>query len=117
MKKPALSRRAAEATRAALGSQQRKQLRDLTERGGHGKDLFHAQGLSGRPWSQVSERRTCSGSVVIVAAIASLTASAPRPARGVPQGVAQLIAFLASDAAAYITGSEYLVDGGRHLNR
>ncbi|WP_327248454.1 SDR family oxidoreductase [Streptomyces sp. NBC_01320] len=34
-----------------------------------------------------------------------------------PQGVAQLIAFLASDAAAYITGSEYLVDGGRHLNR
>ncbi|MFB7224911.1 SDR family oxidoreductase [Streptomyces sp. NPDC056227] len=37
--------------------------------------------------------------------------------RGVPQGVAQLIAFLASDAAAYITGSEYLVDGGWHLNR
>ena len=36
------------------------------------------------PWSQVSDRRSCSGSVVIVAAIASRTASAPWPASAGP---------------------------------
>ena len=36
------------------------------------------------PWSQVSERRSCSGSVVILAAIASRTASAPCPASAGP---------------------------------
>ncbi|CAL9352110.1 hypothetical protein SUDANB6_00488 [Streptomyces sp. enrichment culture] len=34
--------------------------------------------------AQVSKRRNCSGSVVIVVAIASLTASAPRPAGAGP---------------------------------
>ena len=33
------------------------------------------------PWSQVSDRRSCSGSVAIVEVIASRTASAPCPAR------------------------------------
>ena len=36
------------------------------------------------PWSQVSDRRSCPGSVVIVAAIASRTASAPCPASAGP---------------------------------
>ena len=36
------------------------------------------------PWSQVSDRRSCSGRVVIVAAIASRTASAPCPASAGP---------------------------------
>ena len=36
------------------------------------------------PWSQVSDRRSCSGSVVIEEAIASRTASAPCPASAGP---------------------------------
>jgi 3alpha(or 20beta)-hydroxysteroid dehydrogenase len=31
---------------------------------------------------------------------------------GTPADVAELVAFLASDAASYITGGEYLIDGG-----
>lgn len=36
----------------------------------------------------------------------------PVPRIGQPQEVAELVAFLASDAASYCTGAEYLVDGG-----
>lgn len=36
---------------------------------------------------------------------------------GRPEDVANLIAFLASDEAAYVTGSEYVVDGGWKLRR
>ena len=31
---------------------------------------------------------------------------------GLPEEVAELVAFLASDRAASITGSEYVIDGG-----
>jgi len=31
---------------------------------------------------------------------------------GLPDEVAELVAFLASDRAASITGSEYVIDGG-----
>lgn len=43
--------------------------------------------------------------------------SIPMGAMGTPLQAAELIAFLVSDAAGYITGSEYLVDGGSHLLR
>lgn len=39
-------------------------------------------------------------------------ALAPINRLGKPQEVAQLIAFLLSDEAAYITGAVYTVDGG-----
>jgi len=35
---------------------------------------------------------------------------------GMPEDVASLVAFLASDEAAYITGSTYVVDGGLMRN-
>jgi 3(or 17)beta-hydroxysteroid dehydrogenase len=41
----------------------------------------------------------------------------PLGAPGRPENVAALIAFLASDEAAYITGSEFTVDGGWRLLR
>lgn len=43
---------------------------------------------------------------------ATLCASIPFGARGQPMDVAGLALFLASDDAAYITGSEFKVDGG-----
>ncbi|XAH21250.1 SDR family oxidoreductase [Xylophilus sp. GW821-FHT01B05] len=41
----------------------------------------------------------------------------PLGAAGTPQDVANLIAFLASDEAGYITGGEFVVDGGWKLLR
>jgi NAD(P)-dependent dehydrogenase (short-subunit alcohol dehydrogenase family) len=35
---------------------------------------------------------------------------------GTPEDVAKLVAFLASDAASFITGSEYNIDGGINVN-
>ena len=36
----------------------------------------------------------------------------PLGAPGSPADVGELVAFLVSDRAAYITGSEYVIDGG-----
>lgn len=41
----------------------------------------------------------------------------PLGGAGKPEDVAALIAFLASDEASYITGSEYVIDGGWKLRR
>ncbi len=35
---------------------------------------------------------------------------------GTPEDIAKLVIFLASDDAAFITGSEYVIDGGLNLN-
>lgn len=39
------------------------------------------------------------------------------PRQGRPEDVAELVAFLASDASAYCTGSEFVVDGGSLAGR
>ena len=35
---------------------------------------------------------------------------------GNPQEVAKLVAFLSSEDAGFITGSEYVIDGGTNVN-
>ena len=43
---------------------------------------------------------------------AALFAQIPLGRLGAPQDIANLVTFLASDAAAYITGQTFVVDGG-----
>lgn len=46
------------------------------------------------------------------AAIQAMVADTPLRRFGTPQDVASLAVFLASDESAYVTGSEFHVDGG-----
>lgn len=46
-----------------------------------------------------------------------IKAGVPLGRLGIPSEVGKLIGFLAGDNAAFITGSEYLIDGGQSLNK
>ena len=46
----------------------------------------------------------------------ALLANIPLGRLGAPEDVAGLVAFLASDDAAYVTGSTFVVDGGLMRN-
>jgi len=48
---------------------------------------------------------------------AYIIANVPLGRLGVPAEVGKMVSFLASDDAAYITGGEYLIDGGQSLNK
>ena len=47
---------------------------------------------------------------------AELLAEIPLHRMGQPEEIAKLAVFLASDAAAYVTGSTYVIDGGLSVN-
>lgn len=63
--------------------------------------------------SQLSQREAIGASDAVSDSARRMPLGAP----GTPEDVAALIVFLASDAAAYITGSEFSVDGGWQLLR
>jgi NAD(P)-dependent dehydrogenase (short-subunit alcohol dehydrogenase family) len=44
----------------------------------------------------------------------AVTAAIPLRRMGVPQDIAEVAGFLISDRAAWITGSNFIVDGGQH---
>ncbi|HZQ83331.1 MAG TPA: glucose 1-dehydrogenase [Acidimicrobiales bacterium] len=44
---------------------------------------------------------------------AAFTAALPVPRHGVPDDIARMVLFLASDDSAYCTGAEFVVDGGQ----
>jgi len=46
---------------------------------------------------------------------AAIVQAVPFGVRGLPLDVANLVTFLASDEAGYITGSAFQVDGGWHM--
>ena len=48
--------------------------------------------------------------------LAALLNNIPLGRMGTPEEVASLVAFLASDEAAYVTGSTYVMDGGLMRN-
>ena len=48
--------------------------------------------------------------------VTELTARIPAGRLGVPEDVAQLVVFLASDEATFITGQSYNLTGGRELS-
>ena len=47
---------------------------------------------------------------------ASVRSEIPLGRFGKPEEVAKLVTFLSSDDAAFITGSEYVIDGGTNVN-
>jgi NAD(P)-dependent dehydrogenase (short-subunit alcohol dehydrogenase family) len=44
----------------------------------------------------------------------AMTAAIPLRRMGIPQDIAELVGFLVSDRAAWITGSNFIVDGGQN---
>jgi NAD(P)-dependent dehydrogenase (short-subunit alcohol dehydrogenase family) len=52
----------------------------------------------------------------VAAMLATIAAKNPFGRLGTPRDIAETVAFLASDAAAYITGQEIVVSGGAGLN-
>jgi NAD(P)-dependent dehydrogenase (short-subunit alcohol dehydrogenase family) len=44
----------------------------------------------------------------------AVTAAIPLRRMGIPQDIAEIVGFLISDRAAWITGSNFIVDGGQN---
>lgn len=59
------------------------------------------------------QKRAISGGITVEHVIEQMTGEIPAKRFGKPQEVAAMAAFLASPAAAYVTGTSILVDGGK----
>lgn len=61
---------------------------------------------------QLLEHRATSGGITVDEALAGIVAGIPLGRMGRPEEFADLVVFLASERASYITGASYLIDGG-----
>ncbi|PCE62967.1 SDR family NAD(P)-dependent oxidoreductase [Sediminicola luteus] len=98
------------ATKAALNSYTRTAAIELAPRN------IRVNAISPGPISTPIYEKTGMSEEQIEGMAQNMGAQVPLKRFGSPEDVAHLVSFLASDKASFITGSEYIIDGGIHIN-
>ena len=73
---------------------------------------IHPGVIATRMTDAIIDTFAASAGIPFAQAEAAVNSAVPMRARGEPEDVAAMVAFLASDEAAYVTGSAFRVDGG-----
>lgn len=73
---------------------------------------IHPGVIATRMTDAIIDTFAASAGIPFAQAEAAINSAVPMRARGEPEDVAAMVAFLASDEAAYVTGSAFRVDGG-----